>query len=222
MKESKHMTRWLGVLGFGLVLSLGACSQNYQESPAQEAAAQKGLQPVQGKTVPEQEYPNQRNAPAGAERSLGDLAASVPDGWVEEEPASSMRLAQYRLPGDGAGDAVLAVFHFGSNQGGSVDANIDRWYGQFSQPDGGDTKARSRRWQRQVGDIRVELVEIKGTFSPGMGMGSQDGPQPDYAMLGAIALAPTGMYFFKLTGPEATVGRWHDSFAAYIDSLKAG
>ena len=143
MKESKHMTRWLGVLGFGLALGLGACSQNYQEAPAQEAAAQKGLQAVQGKAAPAQEYPNQRTAPAGAERSLGDLAANVPEGWVEEEPASSMRLAQYRLPGDGAGDAVLAVFHFGSNQGGSVDANIDRWYGQFSQPDGGDTKARS-------------------------------------------------------------------------------
>ncbi len=24
--------------------------------------------------------------------------------------------------------------------GGSVDANIDRWYAQFSQPDGGSTK----------------------------------------------------------------------------------
>ena len=205
---------------------LAACSQNYQEAPADQATSKKGLQAVaqqggQGNQT-QSGYGAGSGEPAGPERRMGAIAARVPAGWVEEEPASSMRLAQFRLTGDGAADAVLAVFHFGSGQGGSVDANIDRWYGQFSQPDGGDTKARSRRWQRQVGSIAVELVEIKGTFSPGMGMGSQDGPQPDYAMLGAIAQAPSGLYFVKLTGPAATVARWGDSFDAYIGSLKAG
>ena len=46
-----------------------------------------------------------------------------------------MRVAQYGLPGP-AGEATLGIFFFGPGQGGSVEANIERWFGQFKQEDG--------------------------------------------------------------------------------------
>src|SRR5437879_7473373 len=75
----------------------------------------------------------QSNVPAN-----GELHFKVPDGWVTEKPSSSMRVAQYKLAkaeGDPE-DASLALYYFGATQGGTSQANIDRWIGQMQQPDG--------------------------------------------------------------------------------------
>ncbi len=145
------------------------------------------------------------------------------EGWQQVPPSSSMRVAQYVLPGEGdqAGDASLAVFYFGANQGGGLDANIERWYGQFSQPDGGSTKERAKRREQEVKGMPVTLVDIRGTYGSGMGGGMGQSPKPleGYRMLGAIVQAPKGSFFFKLTGPEKTVEHWAGSFDQYIDGV---
>src|SRR5450432_4574708 len=66
--------------------------------------------------------------PANAE-----LKFKVPSGWVSEHPSSNMRVGQYSLPkaeGDSE-DASMVLYYFGSAQGGSVQANIDRWIDQM-------------------------------------------------------------------------------------------
>ena len=50
-----------------------------------------------------------------------------------------MRAASYTIPpaaGDSEGGECV-VYYFGSGQGGGVEANIKRWIGQFTAPDGG-------------------------------------------------------------------------------------
>jgi hypothetical protein len=133
-----------------------------------------------------------------------------------------MRLAEYVLPGAqaGAGDASLVVFYFGPSQGGSVEANIERWYGQFQQPDGRPSKERARRWERKVGSIPVTLVEVKGTYDGGMAMGGGQAASPGYQMLGAIVSSQNGFFYFKLVGPVATVGSWTGSFDRFVDSVR--
>ena len=57
-----------------------------------------------------------------------------------------MRVAQYKLPkaaGDSE-DALLVVYYFGQGQGGSPQANIDRWIEQMKQPDGSRRRRRRR------------------------------------------------------------------------------
>ena len=52
---------------------------------------------------------------------------------MTETPSSSMRVGQYKLPkseGDKE-DASLVLYYFGATQGGSPQANIDRWIGQI-------------------------------------------------------------------------------------------
>ena len=50
----------------------------------------------------------------------GEISYSVPADWKSEKPKSSMRKAQYRIPGfEGAEDAEMAVFVF-PGTGGSV------------------------------------------------------------------------------------------------------
>ncbi|NIR48253.1 hypothetical protein GWO43_07290, partial [candidate division KSB1 bacterium] len=71
------------------------------------------------------------------EKDGGAMSWQAPNGWIEETPKSSFRKAQYRLPKAESDpeDASCVVFFFPGGAGG-VQANIQRWYGQFVQPDG--------------------------------------------------------------------------------------
>src|ERR1017187_2197942 len=66
--------------------------------------------------------------------SVAGLKWSAPSGWTSQG-RTSMRAATYVLPavpGD-EGTAECVVYFFGVGQGGSVEANIDRWKGQFTE-----------------------------------------------------------------------------------------
>src|SRR5690606_38101055 len=68
------------------------------------------------------------------EVAVGEMKIQVPEEWEVRPPSSDMRLAELVIPGPG-GDAELAVFRFPGGAGG-VQANIDRWKGQFQPPEG--------------------------------------------------------------------------------------
>jgi len=134
-----------------------------------------------------------------------------------------MRKASYEVPrADGdAEDGELAVFYFGPGQGGSIDANVDRWVKQFSGISANDVK----RADREANGLRQHTVEIQhGTFDAGqmMAAGSNKGPKPDYALEGAIVEAPSGAYFFKMTGPARTVAAARAPFLQLLDSVRSG
>jgi hypothetical protein len=153
----------------------------------------------------------------------GDVSYKVPEGWTVEKPTSEMRVAQYKLPkaaGD-AEDALLVVFYFGSGQGGTTQANIDRWVNQVNQPDGSSSKDKAKTETMTVNGLQVSTVDVKGTYSGGM---SQDSTPKDansiYRLRGAVIETPKGSYFVKLTGPEKTVEHWDQAFNDYIKSFE--
>jgi len=114
-----------------------------------------------------------------------------------------MRAAEYVIPGaagDGD-DAECIVITFGPGQGGGVDENVDRWVGQFSDA------SKPQRTTLQVNGLKVTRIEVTGTYSP-MRMPGMPAGQSNHAgwrLIGAIVEAPSGLWFFKLTGPDATV-----------------
>ncbi len=203
------------------VLLLVGCSQNYSEKRGEEALREKGLPVAAGGTYGKAPAPASLAA-SGERQSLGGISAVAPEGWSRRAPASSMRVAEYHLGAGGRdGALVVAVFYFGPNQGGSVEANIERWYGQFVQTDGSASSDRARRWERHVGEMKVTLVDISGTFSGGMGpITASTEAKPGHRMLGAIAESAVGPFFFKLTGPEEVVARWEASFEQFIGSIR--
>ena len=157
--------------------------------------------------------------PQGAGVGSNGLTWAVPPGWKGETPSSSMRRAQYRVPG-AAGDAECVVFYFGPGQGGDAASNAKRWAGQFRQPDGRDPAAAMKTSEIEVGALKVTLVEVKGTYSGGMG--GATGERPAYQLLGAIAAGPDANWFFKLTGPQGTVTAGREAFEGLVRSLKKG
>lgn len=141
-----------------------------------------------------------------------------PAGWQRVALNNPMRKATYRVP-KSAGDpedAELAVFYFGPGQGGSVQANVDRWVAQFQGIKPDDVK----RADRTAHGLRQHTVEIeKGTFSAGM-PGGPTRLKENFGLLGGIVESPSGPYFFKLTGPTQTVQAARESFLKLLDSVK--
>ncbi len=142
--------------------------------------------------------------------------------WIAESPSSSMRKAQYRLPaveGD-LENAELIVFYF-QGGGGGVQANIDRWVGQFSLPDGGSARSASKTSTRDSNGIPLTVLDVRGTYNRSVGgpMSGQTEPVPGFRMLAAVAETSAGPYFFKLTGPEKTVDAWEDEFDRFLQTI---
>jgi hypothetical protein len=114
-----------------------------------------------------------------------------------------MRAAEYRVPraaGDSE-DGECIVITFGPGQGGGIDENVDRWIAQFS----GGTKPE--RTKQDVHGLPVTRVEVAGTYTPMRmpGMPAAPSSHAGWRLIGAIVEAPSGLWFFKLTGPDATV-----------------
>ena len=151
--------------------------------------------------------------------SLLGLTARVPATWVSQPPASSMRLAQFRVPGArGSEDGELVVFHFGQGQGGSVEANIARWQSQFTSPDGQPVNPIVQRLT--VSGMPVTTVELTGSYARGVGMGPQGAARPDQTLLVAIVETSKGNLTFQLHGASATVGANREVFLTMVRGIK--
>lgn len=152
--------------------------------------------------------------------AAGTLAWSVPAGWIEEEPATPMRNYQYRLPG-GNGDGECIVFYFGPGEGGDPMSNARRWAGQFVQPDGSSSLEVMKVTTLDSTSVPVQMVEVTGTYDGGMTMTAQPAEaRPGHMLLGGIAQGPDGPWFFKVTGPEATIREQRAAFVGMMESIR--
>jgi len=148
---------------------------------------------------------------------LGQYRVTAPEKWKRTEPKSAIISYEYVIPrveGD-AQDGRMTVMA----AGGGAEANIERWFGQFTQPDGGSTKERSKVEKLKVAGQQVHLVDIPGTF--------EDKPAPrlpgvkreKYRMLGAIIETNEATFFLKFYGPERTVDEHAKQFRQMVDGL---
>lgn len=148
------------------------------------------------------------------------LKWTAPSTW-ENKGASGMRAATYIIPpakGD-TDSGECAVFDGGI--GGGVQSNIDRWIGQFEQPDGGSSAGKAKQKKETINGLEVTTVELTGTYAGGgMAMGQPSTKKPGYRLLGAIVEAPGGDVFFKMTGPAKTIVAAQADFQAMLKSIK--
>jgi hypothetical protein len=153
---------------------------------------------------------------------LGAVTLAADPAWQSLTPSSSMRKAQFALPrvADDAEDAELVVFYFGAGQGGSVQANLERWYGQFKQPDSSSSAEKAKTANEVVDGMNLTTVDLSGTYVGSMMPGMEAQNKPNFRMLAAVLETPQGSYFFKLVGPEKTVAHWANSFSEFVKSAK--
>jgi hypothetical protein len=151
------------------------------------------------------------------------LKFDAPDGWVAKTPSSTMRVAEFALPraATDAEDASLTVYFFGATQGGSVSANIDRWIGQMTQPDGKASKDVAKTSAMESHGLKISLVDLTGTYVAEMSPGATEHfNKPGFRLRAAVVETPGGPYYVKVIGPSATVAKWDPSVAQFLKSLR--
>lgn len=142
-----------------------------------------------------------------ASAAIPDLRWTAPAHWLPKPP-SALRKATFVIPGGGAAPAELAVTTFPGNVGGEL-ANVNRWRGQLQLPPLDDAALATAVTRLTAHDLPIAVVDFAG------------GPDGSQRMLGAIVPCNGATWFFKLTGPDATVAAEKPAFLAFLQTLAA-
>jgi len=198
-----------------LVLAFASCKSSAPAAakPA-PAAAQAAPAPI---AAPEP-------APQPAAATKPALVLTPQKGWIVEKPANAMRKAQYTLPrADGDGEDATLIVHYFGGQGGSREVNLERWAGQFEQPDGSKSADKIHSSTRTIAGLEVFEADLSGTYvaetAPGSGVHLN---KPGWRMLAAIVGTKEGPWYVKLVGPAATIAKWEASYQAFLTAVEPG
>jgi hypothetical protein len=144
--------------------------------------------------------------------TVAGLQWTPPAGW-KSSGTTQMRAATYAVDG-----AECVVYFFGAGQGGSVQANLDRWKGQFKNASGAPADAKIRKLAAH--HLPVTIIDVAGEYS-GMGgpMAQSPAPVKDYRLLGAIVEGSGGNVFIKFTGPLKAVTANQNKFEQLVQSF---
>lgn len=203
-------------------LAAPACSRSPSEptvtaEPAAKPAVAASSTPAAVAPPHPPRPPHPTGAVSGAPATLA-LRWDDPPRWQRHMPSTPMRAVEYRVPrmGSDAEDGECFVITFGPGQGGSVDDNITRWVKQLEP-----TSSAVERSTRTVNGMTVTRVEVVGTYTP-MAMPAlpPGAPRPGWRLVGDIVEAPSGSWFFKMTGPDATAKAAGKELDALIDSIR--
>jgi hypothetical protein len=154
----------------------------------------------------------------------GQLILKTPATWKKIQPKSNILQYEFTAPADAKPEEPTARITI-SQAGGSIDANVERWYGQFEQPDGKTTKEKSKTEKFDAAGQTVHWVDIPGTFKETMGgpfAGGKTVLREDYRLLGAIIVTKDQrQIFIKVTGPNALVEKLSADFKKSVQALEA-
>ena len=162
-------------------------------------------------------------ADAAAEFTVanGELSLAAPAGWKQVQPRSRIVETEFAIEPVKPDDQPGRMTSMGA--GGSIEANIARWYGQFSQPDGSSTKDKAGLKTLRIAGCKVTCVDVSGTFKDMPGgpfAGGQSIDSPNYRMMADIIETPDkGNYFIKFYGPATTVEASADGFQKMIEGM---
>ena len=200
MLRSKQRFCWTLTLTLFCLPQFGFCQETESKDPSQE----------------------EKTKPMTVSVAKGNIQFKADGNWKKVKPRSNMLEFEIKVPrvaGDKA-DGRLTIM----GAGGSIEQNIVRWRGQFTQPDGSDTKDHTKVKEETYGGQKVTLVDITGSYVDTPGGPFAGGPKierTDYRMLAAIIQTENdGNYFVKLYGPKKTIDKNDKRFQEMIKSVQ--
>lgn len=139
---------------------------------------------------------------------IGPARFERPEGWKFSRPVDGIRAAL--LEKTVASTPLCITFtRFPPGGGGSLEANLDRWRGQFLSLDSPAEVIRKT-------DIRLTTVKLAGTMKGGV-PGGPSRDTPGTMLLGAILGSPEdGFVVVKLIGPATMVAREEKVFRELV------
>lgn len=153
---------------------------------------------------------------SGILAAAASLAYDAPKDWTRATASSPMRLVEWRV---GVHSEVV-IFYFGPGQGGSAEANVERWIGQFEQPDGAPTRDRAKTSVTRIGDLKLTRVDVTGTYVAPVRPGAAERRnEPDTRMIAAVVEGPGGPWFIRFLGPREDVTKEETAFDGFLATL---
>jgi hypothetical protein len=159
---------------------------------------------------------------------IGALKSRTPADWKEQEVSdtarSAGRLLYFHVPhakGDER-DAEMFVFHFREGGGAEAD-NIKRWKGMFIPPAGKTIDDVTKVKHTKVGDSKVTVVDIHGTYKYKRAPFVPDEraeKRPDQRLIAVIFDTKDGPYYFRFVGPAKTVEQHKKGFDRWVAGFK--
>jgi len=175
----------------------------------------------QPNSVPQQTPPTTLDKTSDGKLILGPFALAAPADWAVKPVTSSMRAAQFVLSDKKGEEAEMVVYYFGEGGAGPLEANIDRWLGQLTQPNGKPTKDIAKIEKAKFAGQDATIISATGHI---MTSAMPGGPPPmdiaDGMLLAAIVESPTGPYYFKGTGSRKTLQANLPKFKTMLASLQ--
>ncbi len=191
------------------VLLLSGCGDSYQPAKRDMPVAPETAAPD---AVAEQDRPATEEGLDG-ELTLGAFRMTAPESWVRKQPRSQFVQFEFSLPvADGQGEGGRLTI---STAGGSIEANLDRWRGQF-----GGSPEKDSQEEREIAGQKVTVVDFSGTFNDQAGPFAPGVQHEGYRMLGAIVPAGEMSHFIKAYGPEETMAAHEAAFDEFLQSLR--
>lgn len=206
--------RVIVAIGIAAVVAFAFAVWNISIQMAPQPPAAKsgdGIMPGEGGSMP-----GAAGTGAVSTPGAGDPGVTwrVPKRWTIDL-AQGMRVATYLVPAAGGEAAECAVYYFGPGQGGGLDANLQRWMGEFQPLEKHDIR------KFKPGGFETTRILARGNYvAHSMRSAEAPGEKPNWALLGAIVSGPSGDVFFKLTGPAATVDAAVKDFDGMLGSMK--
>jgi hypothetical protein len=209
------MKRWLLICAFG-GLSLLGCYQGTEPDVA-PPSSKPSMSGQNGSMSSAEGGDASAAAPqfddSGGPLELDTITLTAPAGWRRTPPSSSFVMAEFALPraeGDDA-DGRLTV----SSAGGSLEANMDRWKGQFNP-----LAKQAPPEEVDVNGLKATIVDFSGDFNDQRGPFAPAVQRPDYRMIAAIIPVNGQLHFIKATGPQKTIASHADEIHEFIRSAK--
>lgn len=157
---------------------------------------------------------------------VAGFKSKVPADWkpveLTERQKNFGRLFQFEVPKgkDDKYDAEMYVTRL-AGDGGGAKANVERWKGQFTAPEGKKVETKSE--EIKVGDTAVTYADIEGSykykkdpFSPT----EKEELRPNYRLIGVVFPGKDDTYFIRFLGPTKTVEANKKAFDEWLKGLK--
>jgi hypothetical protein len=173
------------------------------------------------KPPPEPDERDRQRPPAATSEPL---SWQVPPAWTLEQSAASGELrARYQIPaqGDAKHPAELVVSCLGKGSRADIGARLAEAEGDFEA-------ATPRREQLTAGAIRIELLDVAGTYKYPMGppVGPKKRPPAQVlkenwrALVAGVSTADRGAWLFRMVGPHDTVASARSAFVNLLRGLR--
>jgi hypothetical protein len=193
----------LSFVAAALALSLAGCGRNdvqvYQVGKEQAQSP-----PAQGAdaTAMPPGHPDVSAQPPG-------LKWTLPTGWEEVVPPGQMRVASFRIKGEGSKLGDVSVVPLPGAAGGIL-ANVNRWRGQVGLAPVSEAELGNLAQKVVIAGHPGELYE-----QAGQGTGSGEPTR----ILAAILMHDEVAWFFKVTGDDQLVAQQKPAFVEFLKSL---